>query len=121
MNKKDAQVFKNKLLAEKAELEGELASIGQKNPTAKNGWEASTREMEVDKADENEVADKLEEYEGNTNILSQLDNQLTEVNTAIEKIEKGTYGICEKCGKPIEKERLEANPSARVSIKHSHK
>ncbi len=121
MNTKESDIFKQKLLAEKVELEGELTSIGEKSPSAKNGWEASTRDMEVDKADENEVADKLEEYEGNSNIVSRLDAQLTEVNAALDRIAKGTYGMCEKCGKPIEKERLEANPSARVSIKHGHK
>ncbi len=121
MNTKDTQNFKEKLLAEKTELEGELASIGQKNPSAKNGWEAATQDMEVDKADENAVADKLEEYEGNSNIVSKLDDQLTEVNDALERITAGTYGICEKCGQPIEKERLEANSSARTSIKHAHK
>ena len=52
--------------------------------------------------------------------LTQLENQLNEVNAAIDRIEKGTYGICEKCNQPIEIERLEANPSARVSIKHAH-
>ena len=120
MNTTETDIFKKQLLAEKAELEGELSSIGEKNSSAVNGWEASTRDMEVDKADENEVADKLEEYEGNSNIVSKLDSQLKEVNAALDRVTKGTYGICETCGKPIEKDRLEANPSARVSIKHSH-
>ncbi|MEI6304961.1 MAG: TraR/DksA C4-type zinc finger protein [Candidatus Taylorbacteria bacterium] len=120
MNKKDMEQFKTKLLAEKVDLEQELASIGQKDPNAKGIWDASSGGMEVDTADENEVADKLEEYEGNNNILAQLDNQLIEVNSALDRIEKGTFGICEKCGKPIEKDRLEANPSARISIKHVH-
>ena len=121
MNKKDLENFKKKLLDEKAELETELSAIGEKSSGSKNGWEASTRDMEVDTADENEVADKLEEYEGNAGILSQLDGQLNEVNAALDRIEKDKYGICEKCGKPIEKDRLEANPSARFSIKHDHK
>jgi RNA polymerase-binding transcription factor DksA len=121
MTKKESENFKSRLTAEKAELEAELASVGQKNPDAKGSWEATTVGMEVDAADENEVADKLEEYEGNNSILGQLDNQLNEVKAALERIEQGTYGICEKCGEPIEKERLEANPSARVSIKHAHK
>ena len=121
MTNKDAEIFKKKLLTEKAELEQELASVGQKDPNAKGVWEASTASMEVDAADENEVADKLEEYEGNSSILGQLDSQLNEVKAALDRIENGTYGICEKCGQPMEKERLEANPSARVSIKHGHK
>lgn len=120
MNKKDIDTFKKKLLEEKGELETELASIGQKNPSATNGWEATSRDMDIDRADENEVADKLGEYEGNNSLLTQLDSQLVEVKAALERIEKGTYGLCETCGKPIEIERLEANPAARISIKHAH-
>ena len=98
-----------------------MASIGQKDPNSKGIWDASTVGMEVDAADENEVADKLEEYEGNNNILNQLESQLNEVRAALDRIEKGTYGKCEKCDQPIENDRLEANPSARISIKHGHK
>ncbi len=120
MNTRDSEQFKKKLLAEQARLEEELGGIGQKNPQSAGGWEATTGGMEVDSADDNEVADKFEELEENTGIVSKLDGQLGEVKAALERIEKGTYGLCEKCGKPIEKDRLEANPSARISIKHGH-
>ena len=76
--------------------------------------------MEVNNADDNEVADKLEELEENAGVVSKLEKQLIEVKAALDRIAKGTYGICEVCGKPIETERLEANSSARVSIKHGH-
>ena len=120
MNTRDIEQFKKKLLAEQARLEEELGGIGQKNPQSPGGWEATAGGMEVDAADDNEVADKFEELEENTGIVSKLDSQLAEVKAALERIGKGTYGLCEKCGKPIEKERLEANPSARMSIKHGH-
>lgn len=120
MNKKDTEQFKKKLLAEKVELEKELGSIGRRSSGTAGGWEATPGDMQVDSADENEVADKLEELEENTGIVSQLDKQLSEIDAALDRIEKGTYGTCETCGKPIEIERLQANPSARVSIKHSH-
>jgi RNA polymerase-binding transcription factor DksA len=120
MNKKEIEAFEKKLLAEKKQLEEELGEVAQKNPGTAQGWEATSGNIEVDSADDNEVADKLEEFEGNAGITKQLDSQLTEVKAALERIQKGTYGICEVCGKPIEKERLEANPSARVSIKHGH-
>lgn len=120
MNKKLLEQFKTKLLAEKIDLESQLGGIGNRNPGVAGNWEANTKGMEVDSADENEVADKLEELEENTGIVSQLDKQLVEVIAALERIDKGTYGICETCGKPIEEDRLLANPSARVSIKHSH-
>ena len=121
MNKKSSEQFKKKLLAEKADLESQLGSIGRRNPSSGGSWEATTGDMEVDSADENEVADKLEELEENTGIVNQLDKQLGEVVAALDRIEKGTYGACEVCGKPIEDDRLLANPAARVSIKHTHK
>lgn len=120
MNKKSLEQFKKKLLDEKADLEGQLGGIGRQNPGVAGNWEATTGNIEVDPADENEVADKLEELDDNSGIVDQLDKQLIEVKAALERIEKGTYGICEQCGKPIEEGRLLANPSARVSIKHPH-
>lgn len=120
MNKKLLEQFKKKLLAEKADLESQLGGIGRQNPEVAGNWEATTGNMEVDSADENEVADKLEELDDNAGIVNQLDKQLVEVDAALERIGKGTYGLCEKCGKPIEDGRLLANPSARISIKHPH-
>ncbi len=115
MNTKDIEYFKAKLLAEKKELETQLNEVAHKEPG--QGWEATSGDMEVDPADENEVADKFEEYEGNKGIMTKLQTQLEEVDAALDRIKKGTYGICEKSKKPIERERLEANPSARFSLK----
>jgi len=120
MNTRDLEHFKKKLETEKTQLIATLSEVGQKNPSVPNDWQATTDNIEVDTADENEVADKFEEFAENNNIVGQLEGQLAEVNAALERIEKGTYGACEVCGKAIEKERLEANPSARSSIKHSH-
>jgi RNA polymerase-binding transcription factor DksA len=121
MNKKDLQHFKEKLEKEKVLLEEELGSISRINPDNPSDWEATTSDIEVDAADENEVADKMEELEENKAILKQLEPQINEVKAALKRIEDGTYGICEVSGESIEKERLEANPSARTSIKHMKK
>jgi RNA polymerase-binding protein DksA len=115
MNKKDLEYFKGKLLEEKKELEQELGEVAKNEPG--QGWEATSGEMEVDTADDNEVADKLEEYETNKGVIDKLQKQLSEVDAALERIENGTYGICEVTKKPIDRNRLEANPSARVSLK----
>lgn len=42
--------------------------------------------------------------------------QLDQVEAALRKIDKGTYGVCESCRKPIAKARLEALPFARYCI-----
>lgn len=118
MNKNDIQYFKDKLLKEKAILEEELASIGKVNPNNPGDWSATSGQIETDSADENEVADKFEELEENEQILNKIEPLYNEVKSALDRIEKGTYGICEVSGEVIERERLEANPSARTSIKH---
>jgi DnaK suppressor protein len=120
MNKKDTEKFKKLLLAEAAELEEELNGIGKKDPNTPGGWDVTAADMKIDSADDNEVADRFGELEENTGIANKLEGQLNEVRAALERIEKGTYGLCEKCGKPIELDRLAANPSSRVSIKHKH-
>lgn len=42
-------------------------------------------------------------------------DRLNEVNAALERMEKGTFGICERTGKEIPYERLEALPYARTT------
>ncbi len=40
----------------------------------------------------------------------ELDAMLRDVDRALAKLEDGTYGICDRCGKLIPEERLEARP-----------
>jgi DnaK suppressor protein len=40
----------------------------------------------------------------------ELDAMLRDVDRALQKIEDGTYGICDRCGKLIPEERLDARP-----------
>ncbi|MDR1305867.1 MAG: TraR/DksA C4-type zinc finger protein [Verrucomicrobiales bacterium] len=51
------------------------------------------------------------------NLLSQEQDALYEINSAIKRIEDGTYGSCEMSGQPIPVSRLEAIPFARFTIK----
>lgn len=44
-------------------------------------------------------------------------NALREINTALEKLKAGTFGICEMCGRQIGLKRLRVMPSARLCIK----
>ncbi len=49
-------------------------------------------------------------------LLARQEEELKETLHALAKIKNGTYGICEKTGKPIPVERLEANPIARYIV-----
>jgi len=46
-----------------------------------------------------------------------LKNDLHEIEAALQKIKKGTYGICERCKKPIDPARLSAKPQALYCLK----
>src|SRR5438552_10783103 len=49
-------------------------------------------------------------------LLSQEQDALYEIDEALKRIELGTYGKCEMCGKPIPHARLEAIPFARFTV-----
>lgn len=54
-------------------------------------------------------------------VIERLRENLHDVNVALGKIEKGNYGVCERCGEPISPERLEAIPYARLCMKCKQK
>jgi len=49
-------------------------------------------------------------------MLTSTESELAEVLEAIERLGRGTYGVCERCGNRIPSERLEARPEARYCI-----
>ncbi|MSU55549.1 MAG: hypothetical protein EXS46_03380 [Candidatus Taylorbacteria bacterium] len=110
--------FKEKLIKELSILEEELKTVGRRNPSNPADWEAKPDKMDILASDSNEVADSIESYEENTGILKQLEIRYNEVKTALERIDKGNYGLCEFDKKPIEVDRLEANPAATTCKKH---
>ena len=64
-------------------------------------------------ADSGQVTAELGEVEALANSLVET---LTEVEHALEKFDRGTYGTCENCGSEIPEARLEAKPAARLCI-----
>lgn len=106
------KIYKTKLEEEKVLLENELGALGKVNK--KGDWEAipenetSTQEVQ----DEGDMAERAEDYEERSMKLNSLEERLSDINKALEKIENENYGICENCGSPIENDRLEANPAA---------
>jgi RNA polymerase-binding transcription factor DksA len=63
-----------------------------------------------------DTASETFEREKDVSILEQLENELAELQAALERIDAGTYGIDEVTGKPIAPERLEAVPTARTNV-----
>jgi DnaK suppressor protein len=46
-----------------------------------------------------------------------LEHKLRDIDAALRSIEKGRYGICERCDQPIEVARLEVKPDATLCLK----
>ena len=63
-----------------------------------------------------EEATETAELENRMALEKRVLDQLAKVENALSKFEKGTYGICESCGKPIDPERLEALPQATLCM-----
>jgi DnaK suppressor protein len=51
-----------------------------------------------------------------TAVLEAARRRLAELDAASRRVDDGTYGVCEGCGRPIPGERLAARPSARTCV-----
>jgi len=49
-------------------------------------------------------------------IEKRIHDQLADVKHALDKLDQGTYGLCDICGQPIEPARLEALPHASLCL-----
>ncbi|MFI5842107.1 TraR/DksA family transcriptional regulator [Catenuloplanes sp. NPDC051500] len=51
-----------------------------------------------------------------TALLAAARERIAEVDDALHRVDAGTYGVCERCGRPIAPDRLAARPFARRCI-----
>ena len=112
MDENELKKFKERLLKEKERLEAELGYV---NST----MEQSQSEWMQDEMYQNHMADVGTETFMRENDLSlslNVRDLLTRVNESLKRIDEGTYGFCRVCGRPIEKERLEAIPYTDLCI-----
>lgn len=72
-------------------------------------------ETELSRADQHpaDTGTETSDYERDRALLDGLARSLTEVEAALGRIQQGSYGHCERCGRPIEPARLEAVPATR--------
>lgn len=104
--------LKDRLIAEKKRLEDALSKFATKTDTP---GEYETR-MENIGTDIDDNATEVEGYVDNLAVEANLEKELRDVLDALEKMDAGTYGICEKTGTEIPIERLRAYPAARTAI-----
>ncbi len=113
----DKKKIKEKLEKERDVLVEQLKDIGKMNP--ENGeWEATPEDLGYTESDQNDMADRFEEFESRSSMMKVLEPRLKNILTALKKLNNESFGLCRVCKKPIELARLEANPAAKTCKKH---
>jgi len=114
LTKKELDELRDRLLAERVELEEQLATLEE------NTFAASQSDMSGEVAFDDETADAgtaTFERERDLSIENNVRDLLAKIDRAIRRMDAGTYGLCDRCGKPIEKARIKALPYVDLCIK----
>lgn len=112
--KKEVDELRQRLVDEKVELETQLATIEE----ATFAGSQSDVSGEVSFDDENADAGTFTfERERDLSIENNVRDLLQKIDRAFQRMTDGTYGICSRCGRPIEKARLKALPYVDLCIK----
>ncbi len=106
MDKQKLNYFRNLLLEQRRTATEDVRSD---QATALEGDDGVKDSGEMSKSDVNKSTA--------FNLGERQLQMIEEIDQALFRIEKGTYGQCVHCGKPIDEQRLEAMPSARDDAK----
>jgi DnaK suppressor protein len=130
MNKKLIEELRKSLEKEKQNTERALEKFAKKDDKVKGDWDTIFPKFnggETGSAALEKAADEVEEYSTLLPIEHGLETKLRNVNLALEKVQKAAageprqerekYGVCEKCGKEIEIEKLKISPETRFCLK----
>lgn len=95
------------------QLTDELATV--ESQLADHGVVGDQVEVGLDEgfADSAQASTERSELVG---VVRQLNSHRDELLAAVARMEAGTYGVCESCGRDIDIERLEALPAARLCL-----
>jgi len=113
MVKKIVEKIKKDLLARKKQVEEDLKSFTKKDVHEKDEHHTSFPNY-GDKSDEN--VQEIDEYTTNLATEKVLESTLRDIDNALDRIKKGTYGICKYCKLEIGEKRLLARPVANTCI-----
>jgi RNA polymerase-binding protein DksA len=104
-----------RLEAERDRLEDVRASLTEDAPPD-GSQHLATAELSLGDQHPADVGTEMFEREKDYSILEQVAAEIQEVDRALHRLEQGTYGICEDCGRPIAAARLAARPSANLCV-----
>ncbi len=111
----DTDQARQRLEDERARLEGVRATFGEENLGEES---ASDSLSELSSYDQHQadVGTETFEREKDLSILERVESELVDIEYAMRRLDEGTYGACDACGKPIDEARLEAMPATRLCL-----
>ena len=113
----DKKKIKEKLENERDILLEQMKDLGKLNGET-GEWEATPEELEFPESDENDKADRFENFEARSSMIRTLEPRLNNIFKSLKGVNRESFGKCVVCGKYIEMTRLEANPAAQTCKKH---
>jgi RNA polymerase-binding protein DksA len=114
LSAQEVREFGERLRSERTELSEQLTTIEDQS------FAATQSDLSGDVGVDDESADAgtaTFEREKELSIEQNVRDLIAKIERALKRIEAGTFGVCEVCGKPIEKARLKALPYADLCIK----
>ena len=108
---------RQRLDEERARLEGVRATFADENLNDESETDSLSELSSYDQH-QADVGTETFEREKDLSILERVESELVDIEHALRRLDDGTYGTCEVCGKPIPEERLEALPATRLCLEH---
>ncbi len=105
--------FRSLLIEERQRMEEELEQVRSRTTDMDNGLPEEGESGDEDTAD---LASAMMDKEMDLSVEDDLEDVLMQVDRAFQKIEEGTYGICDVSSQPIPKSRLELIPFATLTV-----
>jgi DnaK suppressor protein len=103
------------LLRRQADLQGQIADLQQNVRARPDPLDDIAIDAPGDRGD---ASVDLQDFDDTHQLVLDLQAQLAEVEHALAKFDAGTYGICERCGRPIPLARLRVLPEARYDVEY---
>jgi DnaK suppressor protein len=114
LTKAEVEELRASLLREQQELQSQLAELEATSFAGTQSDYSGETALDEEYADSGTATF---ERERDLSVENNVRDLLDKIDKALSRMDEGTFGICERCGRPIEKARIKALPYASLCIK----